>query len=67
VVAGRITTTEQRSLSGIPGVGQFPVLSRAVASNTKEKDTNELLVVITPHILSIADTSSSEIWMTGMK
>jgi len=24
-------------------------------------------VVITPHILSIADTSSSEIWMTGMK
>ena len=67
VVAGEITTTEQRSLSGIPGVGQFPVLSRAVASNTKEKDTNELLVVITPHILSIADTSSSEIWMTGMK
>jgi type II secretory pathway component GspD/PulD (secretin) len=67
VVAGYITTTEQRSLSGIPGIGQFPVLSRAAAANTNEKDESEMLVIITPHIVSMAETQSSEIWMTGVK
>jgi len=67
VVAGEITSTEQRSLSGVPGIGQFPVLSRAVTSNTKEKDADEFLVVITPHIISLSETPSSEIWMTGIK
>jgi hypothetical protein len=28
---------------------------------------NELLVVITPHIISIADQQSSEIWMPATK
>jgi general secretion pathway protein D len=67
VVAGYITSTEQRSLSGIPGVGQVPVLNRAAAANTTEKDDSEMLVIITPHIVSMADTQNSEIWMTGVK
>jgi hypothetical protein len=67
VVAGQITSTEQRSLSGIPGVGQLPVLYRAVAANTTEKDESEMLIVITPHIISMAETQSAEIWMTGVK
>jgi type II secretory pathway component GspD/PulD (secretin) len=54
-------------LSGIPGIGQFPVLSRAAAANTSEKDNSEMLVIITPHIVSMAETQSSEIWMTGVK
>ena len=67
VLAGYITTTEQRSLSGIPGIGQFPVLSRAAASNSTEKDNDELVIVITPHIISMADAPGQEIWMTGIK
>lgn len=67
VVAGEISSTEQRSLSGLPGVGQMPVLNRVAASNTKEKDSDEFLVVITPHIISIAETKDSLIWMTGVK
>jgi hypothetical protein len=68
VVAGEITSTEQRSLSGIPGIGQFPVLSRAAASNSTEKDESEMLIIVTPHIISMAEgQSSSEIWMTGVK
>jgi Flp pilus assembly secretin CpaC len=54
-------------LSGIPGIGQVPPLSPVVNSNSKQKDESEMLVVITPHIISIADTPSSEIWMTGVK
>lgn len=67
VVAGEVSTTEQRSLSGIPGIGQFPVLNRAVASNNTEKDEDELIIVVTPHIISTADAPASEIWMTGIK
>ena len=68
VVAGQITSTEQHSLSGIPGIGQFPVLSRAAASNSNEKDESEMLIIVTPHIISMAEgQSSSEIWMTGVK
>ena len=67
VVAGQITKTEQRSLSGIPGLGQIPVLKTLTASNTKEDDEDEMLVVITPHIVSMAETQDSEIWMTGVK
>jgi type II secretory pathway component HofQ len=67
VVAGEVSSTEQRSLSGIPGIGQFPVLNRATASNKTEKDDAELIVVITPHIISMANAPGSEIWMTGIK
>jgi general secretion pathway protein D len=67
VVAGQITRTEQRSVNGIPGLGQLPVLSHAVASNSNEHDDDEMLVVVTPHIIRMAETTDSEIWMTGVK
>jgi tetratricopeptide (TPR) repeat protein len=67
VVAGQVTSTEQRSLSGIPGLGQIPILKTVTASNTKENDEDEMLVVITPHIISMAETQDEEIWMTGVK
>jgi general secretion pathway protein D len=67
VLAGYITTTEQRSLSGIPGIGQVPVLNHVAASNNTEKDNDELMIVITPHIISMADAPGQEIWMTGIK
>jgi Flp pilus assembly secretin CpaC len=67
VVAGQITSTEQRSLGGIPGIGQIPILKNLTASNTKENDEDEMLVVITPHIISMAENQDQEIWMTGVK
>ncbi len=67
VVAGQITSTEQRSLGGIPGIGQIPLLKTLTASNTKENDEDEMLVVITPHIISMAETQDTEIWMNGVK
>lgn len=67
VVAGQVTETEQRSMSGIPGIGQFPLLTRAVSLHTNEKDEDEMLIVITPHIISMAETHDSEIWMSTSK
>ncbi|HET7210021.1 MAG TPA: hypothetical protein VFI95_25840 [Terriglobales bacterium] len=63
VVAGSISRTEQRSLSGIPGLGQVPLLNKVYASNSQTQDEDELLLVITPHIVSGAAEGSSEIWL----
>ena len=66
VVASALTHTEQRSLSGIPGFGDIPLLNKITASNTLEDDSDELLVVITPHILDAARAGSGpEIWLSG--
>jgi len=63
VVAGSVSRTEQRSLSGIPGLGAVPGLNKAMVSNTKEVDEDELLVVITPRVISQRDQNAAEVWM----
>jgi tetratricopeptide (TPR) repeat protein len=64
VVAGTISRTEQRSLNGIPGLGAVPGLNKVMVSNSKEEDEDELLMVITPHVIRRNSQSSSEVWMT---
>ena len=63
VVSGSVSRTEQRSLSGIPGLGAVPGLNKAMVSNTKEVDEDELLVVITPRVISQRDQNAAEVWM----
>ena len=52
VVAGSITRDETRSMNGIPGLGAVPGLNKIMTSNGKQEDQNELLIVITPHVIS---------------
>ena len=59
VVAGAVTRNEQLSLSGIPGLGQVPGLNQIMTSNSKEVDTDELLIMITPHIVNRTNEQDS--------
>jgi type II secretory pathway component GspD/PulD (secretin) len=52
VVAGALSRNDQKSLSGIPGISQLTGLGLATSSRSDEVDEDELLVMITPHILS---------------
>jgi hypothetical protein len=64
VVAGSVSHDEQKSLSGIPGLGMVPALNQVMTSNSKEIDDDELLVVITPHIVSQPNHSqNTEVWL----
>lgn len=63
VVAGAVTHSEQRSLSGIPGLGAIPGLNQVTASNSKENDEDELLIVITPRVISQEQNQNAEVWM----
>lgn len=50
-IAGFVSKSEQKGLSGIPLLSQTPGLSRLVTEETKQTDRSELLVVLTPHIV----------------
>lgn len=56
VMAGLISATEARSVSGLPLLSQLPLLSSALAQNTRSKQQGEALVVITPRIIDATST-----------
>jgi len=64
VVAGEVSRTDSLSMSGIPGLGFLPVLNQAMVNNTKQEDDDELMVVITPHILADIRQATPEIWIS---
>jgi general secretion pathway protein D len=64
VVAGEISRTDTRSMSGIPGLGAVPLLNQAMVNNTKEEDTDELMIILTPHVLANFNRTTPEIWVS---
>jgi general secretion pathway protein D len=64
VVAGEVSQTDTLSMSGIPGLGFLPGLNQAMVNNTKQSVSDELMIVITPHVLSNFNRTSPEIWLS---
>ena len=64
VVAGEVSQNDTLSMSGIPGFGYVPLLNQAMVNNTKQHETDELMIVMTPHILSNIDANTPEIWIS---
>jgi general secretion pathway protein D len=64
VVAGEISTNDQLSIAGIPGIGEIPLLNQAASDNNRMKEEDELLIVITPHVLANPDRATDEIWLS---
>ena len=63
VIAGEISRSETRDLSGIPGLSQIPGLNKLTATNEKQVEDDELLVVITPHITRRAMGQATEVYL----
>ena len=63
-VAGEISDNDVRSMSGIPGLGYVPGLNKAMVSNTWQEDYDELMIAITPHVVSNYDRSATEFWLS---
>jgi hypothetical protein len=64
VVAGEVSRTDTLSMSGIPGLGFLPVLNQAMVNNTKQSDSDELMIIITPHVLANFNRTTPEIWVS---
>jgi general secretion pathway protein D len=64
VVAGVVSRTEILNLTGVPWVGSVPGLNQLSNMKHKEADEDELLVVITPHLVSNPNFGpGNEVWM----
>ena len=51
VLGGLIERTETKNLNGIPGLAQIPFIKYFTADNSNELQEDEVLIVLTPHII----------------
>ena len=63
VIAGQVSRSETRDLSGIPGLSQIPGLNKLTSTSSKQTQDDELLVVITPHITRRGTGQSAEVYL----
>jgi general secretion pathway protein D len=63
-VAGQVSMTEQRSLSSVPWFGLFPGLNSLASDHTRQDEQDELMIVVTPHVLANRERESTEISLT---
>ena len=63
VVASSLTRSEQNTMMGIPGINSIPVLNKIATTNNKTQEDDEILVVITPHVLNLGANQDTELWL----
>jgi len=51
-IAGMVTTSDQRSLSGLPTFAQIPGFGVLASQHSHQEMDDELLILITPHVVS---------------
>lgn len=66
VVVGALSRTDAQTLTGTPGLQSIPGLNVLTTERSKQVNDDELLVTITPHVISNRmPDQSSEIWLGG--
>jgi general secretion pathway protein D len=67
VISGLVSEQELRSTQGLPLLSMLPGMKTFLSSNSKERIHNELLIVITPHVVRkpFRDKGSSVFWTVG--
>ena len=63
VVACNVSISQMLSMTGIPGLGLIPGLNQIATTNSKTTEEDELMLVITPHIVNLESTENAVVWM----
>jgi len=61
MLAGLIRDDERRTLAGIPGLVDVPVVGRLFASNERSGDQTDIILTLTPHIIRVLDLSEADL------
>jgi general secretion pathway protein D len=65
VVAGMVTQSDEKSLSGLPLFSKIPALGVFASQQTKQEEDDELLILITPRVTRSTERAESpEIWLS---
>ena len=59
VLGGIITDSESTSLNGIPGLKNIPILRYFFSQEQKTRDSTEIIIMLTPHILRMPNITSN--------
>jgi len=55
LLGGLIQSTETKSVNGIPGLGQLPLLRYLFSTEHIERDETEVLVMLTPRVIRLPE------------
>jgi general secretion pathway protein D len=61
ILGGLIQRTESFNVNGIPGLAQLPLTKYLFATNDKELHTDEVLILMTPHIIRLPSISAENL------
>jgi Flp pilus assembly secretin CpaC len=50
-------------MTGIPGLGDVPGINTVMTTNSKTEEVDELLLVVTPHVVDASRGQSVEVWL----
>jgi general secretion pathway protein D len=65
MVAGMMTSTEAKSISGLAGLSEIPGFGALIRQNNKSKDADEVLILLRPRLLSLPpdETVTRSVWV----
>jgi len=61
ILGGLMQRTEQFNVNGIPGLAELPLVRYLFANNDKELHTDEVLILMTPHIIRLPSISAENL------
>ena len=61
MLAGLIRDDERRSLDGIPGLSDLPLVGRMFSHSQKQSEQTDIILTLTPHIIRVLDLSESDL------
>ena len=61
LMGGLMQVEEDKSISGVPGLGNIPILRRLFTSETTTTKQSELVIVLIPHIIRAVDITDTNL------
>ena len=61
ILAGLIREDERVERQAIPGLGKVPILGSLFASNKKQAEQTDVVVMLTPHIIRVLDLAEEDL------
>ena len=61
MLAGLIRDDERKSLDGIPGLSDLPLVGKLFAHNQKTSNQTDIVLTLTPHIVRVLDLNESDL------
>jgi general secretion pathway protein D len=61
MLAGLIRDDESRSLDGIPGLSDLPIVGRLFGHSQRQTEQTDIILTLTPHIVRVLDLTEADL------